>query len=430
MKLYAKATWSKRQIEDRMKKGADGIEIQLVGEYDEFYNDNFLKEVDVSKIVGVHMPLNSASMYFIEDKDGFSIFEKTCDKVNALASFLDRELYLVAHFEGPIEKLKKLGMYERLVYEVKQIAKKYQNITICVENCVDNPFYKHSNVEFVRNINEPNVKTCLNTCHALISEKISFDAGSVWLVEDTSLDEFFKENKDCCGLIHLCNAVYPDDFKNYGTGQGHGAVFEEDSFNLRRITFFYKKYGYDCDIVLEIREDNYLDAQNYLKTRKQVEAEFDKTTIKDLNVSDLKECLMLFNEVYHNYTLENYPELQEKFNSEIDLGQQIADTAEALEYGKMFGKTAWQNNELVGFVLVTAPNYIRKLAVKETCRNKGVARKLIDSIGEKEIVVHAAEKVIPFYEKLGFVKDGEPNRDKYPYLPMKRIKKYDGHERK
>lgn len=274
MKLYAKAAWSKAQIEDRLNKGADGIEIQLVSEYDEFYNDDSFKNVDISKIIGIHMPCNAKSDYSIDSLEGSLTFEKTCAKTSELASLLDRKLYLVLHFEGPVEKLKKLNVYSKLVYEVKQVAEKYPNILICVENCVDNPFYKHSNVEFVKDIDKPNVKTCLDTCHALISEKISFDAGGVWLVEDTSLDEFFKENKDCCGLIHLCNAIYPDDFKNYGTGQGHGAVFEEDSFNLRRITCFYKKYGYDCDIALEVREDNYLDAQNYLKTRKQVEADF------------------------------------------------------------------------------------------------------------------------------------------------------------
>lgn len=55
-------------------------------------------------MVGVHLPCNSASMYFIEDFDDYSVFEKTCDNTNNLASFLGKKLYIIAHFEGPIEK--------------------------------------------------------------------------------------------------------------------------------------------------------------------------------------------------------------------------------------------------------------------------------------------------------------------------------------
>ena len=143
---------------------------------------------------------------------------------------------------------------------------------------------------------------------------------------------------------------------------------------------------------------------------------------KELNSSNAKECLDIFIDTYATQTLEDYPELVDGFRTDALKG--IADVCEALEYGVMSGKVSYDGDEIIGFILITNPNYIRKLAVKPEYQKKGIATKLIDLIEDDniELVVHATEKVIPFYQRCGFLSNGEMNRNKYPYLPMKRMK--------
>ena len=80
-----------------------------------------------------------------------------------------------------------------------------------------------------------------------------------------------------------------------------------------------------------------------------------------------------------------------------------------------------------GVVDITGPSLSQTLRLSNTIaedyQHRGLARELVDMVRDrnegKTLVVHAAEKVIPFYEKLGFELDGEMNRESFPYCPMK-----------
>lgn len=143
--------------------------------------------------------------------------------------------------------------------------------------------------------------------------------------------------------------------------------------------------------------------------------------IERLKVQELSKCIKLFEKEYAQDALKNYPELVEDFlvassNSEKDI-------KESLRNGSMYGFTAKKNGDIVGFVLVTTPNYIRKIAVDNDYKKQGIGKDLIKQVEEhckSDIVVHAAEEAIPFYEHCGFIPNGEFNRDKFPYLPMKK----------
>ena len=80
------------------------------------------------------------------------------------------------------------------------------------------------------------------------------------------LESFFAENQDTVKWMHLSNA------KSHGWGSDHGLPFTEDTIgHLRHILWLYKKYNYNCPVVLEVREDSYDDAKNYETTHKILE---------------------------------------------------------------------------------------------------------------------------------------------------------------
>lgn len=142
---------------------------------------------------------------------------------------------------------------------------------------------------------------------------------------------------------------------------------------------------------------------------------------KPLRTQDLRECLKIFEKEYSQDALENYPELVDDFIiANINSFDKIK---ESLLDGSMYGFTVNNDREIIGFVLVTTPNYIRRIAVKDEYKNQGIGRSLIKQVEDfcdSDLVVHAAEKAIPFYKYCGFIPNGEFNRDKFPYLPMKK----------
>lgn len=144
---------------------------------------------------------------------------------------------------------------------------------------------------------------------------------------------------------------------------------------------------------------------------------------RELKTYDVSECLNLFTEVYASQTLVDYPELRDEFRKNSLNGK--LEIINAIDCGEMYGFVVEEGVQLIGFILLTSPNYIRKLAVRQDFQHRGIASQLVELCNKENdvLVVHAAEKAIPFYEKIGFVKDGEMNREKYPYLPMRKGEK-------
>lgn len=143
--------------------------------------------------------------------------------------------------------------------------------------------------------------------------------------------------------------------------------------------------------------------------------------LRKLTENNIEECLNIFEDVYKNQALKNYPELVEQFKD--DNRNNIERIKDELNSETMSGTVIYENDNIIGFILVSEPNYIRKIGIVPEYQNKGIGTELINTTNKdnKELVVHAAEAAIDFYKKNGFVADGMMNRDKYPYLPMRKI---------
>lgn len=80
---------------------------------------------------------------------------------------------------------------------------------------------------------------------------------------------------------------------------------------------------------------------------------------------------------------------------------------------------AFVGRQLVGILILTEVNEdivrMRQVAVAESFRSHGVGTKLVNyaekyaaSAGYKEIILHARQVSVDFYEKLDYTKEGEP----------------------
>lgn len=126
-------------------------------------------------------------------------------------------------------------------------------------------------VKDLRKVFDDRVGTVLDTCHAMMTayylDKLAVLADNFGeegiLPMKYTLDHYFSMNKGICKLIHFC------DFDDNGYRKNHGVTFS-DIDKVKYLLSLYKKYDYTCGLTLEIREDNYLNCQNYLKTKKLI----------------------------------------------------------------------------------------------------------------------------------------------------------------
>ena len=265
MQYFAKSNWSENRIKEKLSRGADGIEIQLLNpETDNFYKDNWKDYVYIksSKIKAVHFPLLKEEDFSIESIKCQKIFNKTIERIEKISKILEEKIYVIIHIEETVRTLKKIGLYDNLVLFMQKTADDYKNLIFVIENTTTHVLMQPlSNVIFVKDINKENVLTCLDTCHAYITQNLLYSITNEKFndgISIISIHDFFENNKDVCGLIHLCGAAnYGDGF---GRGKGHGIAFNGIADpQLNEIYNLYKEYNYKCPLTIEVREDSYDD---------------------------------------------------------------------------------------------------------------------------------------------------------------------------
>ena len=281
MKIVAKSKFD-QNIYDKVLKGANAIELHLDDDFIKnpmMWNEQIIKDVP---IIAVHAPL-------IEGKNDTNIevfsnrqtLVKTCEFAKKIANTQGHRVTIICHLGTSPELLKKLGVYESLVFFVRDLANAYEDLDFAIENVVplESGVYEHvalravewnSSPKFVKDVAHPRVGTCLDTCHALMMIRF-FECLSKYIdkrydeYEDFirfGLESFFMENKDTIKWMHLAYT------KTHGWGEDHGLPFTHlDAGYLKHILWLYDKYEYSCPISLEVQEDNYSNALNFACTR-------------------------------------------------------------------------------------------------------------------------------------------------------------------
>lgn len=257
----AKSIWSEANIQDKINRGADGIEIQLrTPNPDKEINDSLPKE-QLDLIKAIHMPIGEGrDQYSVTTHTGIHTLTALINRVNLIKELKGVNwdgLHIICHYI-PVTDEDTLE-YKNNVIMMRLLAAQNKSLVFCVENTTDG--YNGQNIKFVKDVSESNVGTCLDTCHSLIVEH---DGGM-------SMDELFRQNFEVCAHMHLCDAK--DTGEGYGKGEGHGVPFtSRDSKDLLRIIALYRCFNYNADVVYEVREDDYLNCVNYSKIKEQVGA--------------------------------------------------------------------------------------------------------------------------------------------------------------
>lgn len=183
------------------------------------------------------------------------------------------------HLENEESQLKAFGLWESIVSYLRWYADRYKNLIFSVENVtrlIAEPF---SNAALVKDIDRENVGTCLDTCHAIITQ---FRTAMIECenIPAVTLDAFYSHNRKYMNWIHLNNAT--DAPEGFGYGSGHGVAFDisedGDSRTLERIMYMFSEYcqhithSYTLPICIEVQEDDYLfPPKNYILTKNSLE---------------------------------------------------------------------------------------------------------------------------------------------------------------
>lgn len=298
MNVYGKSAANVEQLEQRLDRGFEKFELQLLGEMisengilnaDDVYD---LPALSQYNIYAVHAPLVEAgdiNLEYMVRGPKVKLLDQCFYIAEYLAKARFKDMLLIVHTGMDVETLKNLGdNWNDLVVTVGLMLEKYPHVHLCIENVIPIQDVKHHKIRFTNNFRFDNVQmalelrqlldtdrvgTVLDTCHAMMTKKYidvlynEINDKELYPAEDLSLDEFFKQNMDVCKLIHLSG------MKGNGMkAPNHGAPFlhtdSKDVAMLQYIMRCYYKYNYNCPLTLEIGEMDVNKPCNYSRTLK------------------------------------------------------------------------------------------------------------------------------------------------------------------
>ena len=287
--IYAKSAIKINNIKCKHTIGCDGIEIQLLNELIDNEPIN-LSDFKNFNIKAVHSPIikNEADILieYISNEKYYKIIKETCYIANYFGEKQEELITVILHSEISFNHLMNTKiLYESIREKIRELLSLFPYIKIGIENVT--PLRKTTNKELnlCNNLKTDNIKlvkklredigterlgTVLDTCHAMLTEKYTTVIYEELKVKTNEylLEQFFKEYKDTCILIHLC------DFAGDGYTQGnHGTPFSKNTKEkCFEILDLYKKYNYKCPITLKVVETDYLKCDGYKETKKIVDS--------------------------------------------------------------------------------------------------------------------------------------------------------------
>lgn len=278
MKIVAKSLLIKEHIEDKVNKGCDALEIQLKSEpYDKMPNIN-RELLAISDIYSVHLPLGEnrldTNLDDVFSHDRIHVFNYAAKLAADAAVIWKHPVRLILHLEMDFDKLIRADYIRNHILNVFEKAlSDYDNVYFAIENIIplvpkENGFYLACNyyddsarlVKYLRNyFDSTRFTTVLDTCHAEMS--IYYMNHLMGLTEQRynkpTMEDYFKINSPYCDTIHLCTFIRDGYFKNHGIG------FTKCKDKLEEYLKLHNKYTKNAALVLELREDDYLNSINF-----------------------------------------------------------------------------------------------------------------------------------------------------------------------
>lgn len=289
LKINAKAAPVMEQMLSKINCGFKNIEIQLLHELvsEDEYNDTktAIEQYGIDISV-VHTPLISipeknvsqeVSLDCILNDKYYDMFCDTCKYSQYIAELLRHRIKIVIHNDNSKEDWERTNLIEEKIGpRIKSVLDKYKDIDLVIENGtiynIDrfNSLFNMEDVSFaVKELNSiigNRAKTLLDTCHMMINweawKRVTYNDLTDW--NEAFLKSTIYEK---LGLIHLNNMKDNGIPDNY-----HGTAFDKntksDLEKLKQIMKAYERYA-DCEITIEVREDDYKSTPTNLITTKE-----------------------------------------------------------------------------------------------------------------------------------------------------------------
>ena len=280
MKILGKSAIKKEDLEGKGDINKF-IEIQMMKEFETNIANidkylNTIVSIPNIDIIALHVPIiagNNINIEYIENYTDNCRIANSIILAGKLSLHYNHRIKVIIHTAMKYELYDKIPiLFENIIDFFDKYFYKYPLLDFCFENVVPleigNDFNLrngcfYDNVKLAKRLNfcfgTNRFGTVLDTCHALVTirtfQNILKDYSS--FLNDISLERFFIENKDTIKLIHLC------DVENLGFAKGtHGVKFENLNL-MEQLMDYYIKYNYDCDITIEILENENMKNENF-----------------------------------------------------------------------------------------------------------------------------------------------------------------------
>lgn len=296
--IIAKAAPIEGNILVKEEIGCDGIEIQLLEDFIHNPNvDEYVELLSKHNIVAIHAPLTeigsgSDSAVNIEELiiDAVYIFNNLCFIAENVGRKLGHTISVIFHCEHSYEQLLPLGLYDEIANHIYGMLKTCPNIQILIENVTPISYigdgcirlannFMFDNVELVKHLIADTssdigdrIGTVLDICHAQMAIELIGILQTRFADEVNiptyNIEDYYIKNQNCCKLIHLARK------DGHGlTEETHGQPFDNrDMYLIQRYMHTYDKYDYNCPVVLEVRETDYLKCDGYRSTKSLIDS--------------------------------------------------------------------------------------------------------------------------------------------------------------
>lgn len=288
-KIVAKSIIQKDELIAKLNLGVSDLEIQLLKEFEMGYTPKelFRKVKDLPfRVSAVHTPLTSEEL-IIEDvilnKKGCMI-EATMELAQLMADKCNCRVPVILHAESSLRTLQRMETnWVIIINKLQRLLVKYPKVDISIENTtlinykkdrvVIREAFSYDNALIAKELNDitksSRFYTTIDTCHLLGSLKVLGLMPELSSKCSDLFEEVFAVNANLCNNIHL--AYVKESGIKY---ENHGMPFDvedkESIMVLDNILRLYKKYNYTCPLTLEVREEDYLNCVNFIKTAKAV----------------------------------------------------------------------------------------------------------------------------------------------------------------
>ena len=283
--LIAKAD-SAEHITDRIKRGADGIEIQLLDRkgVKKLTIEDVKENIDkFSAVTSVHSALSDSigevDIAFASEESNGYLYE-AFEIAEFIGKHFGRHVGVVIHNTFTLNEYMNLDILSFTINMIRTVLDRYPDTDLFIENgapAKTHESFAEGMAAFFEKLAgifkfgyDKRVFFLLDTCHAMISSDFWAYANEDRNLFDTEYRKYFELFGPYCKEIHL------SDKKGAGIIKGHhGIPFEKYDFGSEArfdTTMHYiEKYMTNATICLEVPEKDYDHAENFSKMKEMVD---------------------------------------------------------------------------------------------------------------------------------------------------------------